>query len=212
MLAKQQTLWPKGAPQRPTCFNVSLDLGNSMHIDHDGGRCWAMWGRTGVGSQGWLFLFPMHGVAIRMRHLVSISWEGPEIHHCTCMPTIMPCDHFISIFAALPADVVRQFERRRALAAQIAVRRTPASGPGVRPNRILFNEGDRVQIKKAVREMPPHLSKTQRKKWSKKHWVVQNAKVMFVTTDGVHVKLLDEKGTDALLTHREAQARLVVMQ
>ena len=52
MVAEQQRLWP---PRKcpigwPLCWDASRDLGNAMHVDSDGWRSYAWWGRTGCGA------------------------------------------------------------------------------------------------------------------------------------------------------------------
>ena len=114
MLRLQAELWPNKTPARPACWDVSANLGNSQHIDPDCPRSYAVWFRTGSGTRGWYFLFPEHGVALRLRHGTAVSWDGRTQRHCTAVPVLADGDDLYSLFAALPADACAQLARRRA--------------------------------------------------------------------------------------------------
>lgn len=166
-------------------------------------RSFAVWMRTGEGSEGWYLLFPEWGVAIVLDNMVAVSWDGRAARHCTCLPLLAEGDDLYSLFTALPANAVAVMKRRQ------IVRMLKGEQSG----RILFNKGDRVMIKKQVLEgkMPQGLSKKQRKAWGKVHWVGQKAEVCEVSAQCVVVKLLEEKGSYTYLSHQEAQGRLCKM-
>jgi hypothetical protein len=114
MLAKQAEHSP-GAREHPESFHASDGLGNSMHTDHDGDRCFAGWfARKPGASSSWYFLLPRHGVAIVLRHGTWISWHGPSLPHCTAVPRVAEGDRLVSLFASLAANMlsVRDCEMR----------------------------------------------------------------------------------------------------
>ena len=70
---------------------ISKNLGNSSHYDNsDGSNSCSIWAETNVGeASNWYFVLPnmringSEGVVIKLRHGVSISWDGRIVRHCS---------------------------------------------------------------------------------------------------------------------------------
>ena len=86
-------------------IDMSIDLGNSSHYDvHDASQGYSVWTEDKPGNgKNWYFILPnvhgtrfhpkreepglgvgeFHGVAVRLRDGVAISWDGRVVRHCT---------------------------------------------------------------------------------------------------------------------------------
>lgn len=76
----------------------SIDLENESHFDNnDLSACFvAFSSQSGVDVEGWYLLFPdvklnrdgeeYHGLAIRLRNGIIISWDGRKVTHCSTRP------------------------------------------------------------------------------------------------------------------------------
>ena len=199
MLGLQKECWPAW-PSWPKFWDASCNLGNSMHADkNDESDSHAVWVRTGDGSAGWYFCLPMHKVAIKLGHGVAIRWCGHKVPHCTCLPNVVEGDDFLSLFAAVPHDAMRQKKRLDAFSAVKS-----------QSSRVVFERGDICLMKKSVGvAMPEGLSKSARRRFGKKNTVIQDVKVLSVSASEVCVKLLQERGFVCRLTPLEAQNRLI---
>ena len=179
---EQRRLWPAGAPSRPAHWDASLDLGNSMHRDHDGSPCFARWiareGHAGR-SCGWWLGFPRHGVWVELAHGVRVRWHGRLLSHATHVPEVADGDGLYSIFTALPADLMGVLGRARA--GEVAMRERHAPAPvGREPGfgRRLFDSlsiGQHITYR-FTPEAPPDVASSgirKRRKWGAEHarWV-----------------------------------------
>lgn len=120
MMTLQSELWPDGTTHIPQCWVASCSLGNSMHVDNDGSRSFAMWlcsDNTHPSVSGgvnfdahthqWWFLLPKHDVAIALTSGTFISWDGRLVEHCTSVPTISSDSiRLLSFFTAIPQNLV----------------------------------------------------------------------------------------------------------
>jgi hypothetical protein len=79
-----------------TCsLDQSCDLGNESHFDtHDASNSISIWTELKEGeAKNWYFLMPnlqvfkegkiFSGVAVKLSHGTSVSWDGRIIRHCT---------------------------------------------------------------------------------------------------------------------------------
>jgi len=181
-----------GAPPWPDWYNFSLWLGNAMHGDRDASRSFAVWVRSGSGgSEGWWFLWPRHGVALKLRHGVAMSWDGVEQDHCSGLVSRLDLDdELLSVFVALPSDAMAILRRREWLRTQLTLRTLP----GV--PQVCINIQDKVYIRRTVGRLPAACtSRSAIKKWDKVHWVVARGVVTHVSVDGICVRLVDHHGT-----------------
>ena len=102
----QGSLWPVATPPYPLCWNVSRDLANAAHCGRDATPSFAVWLEKSPGASGVCFLlFPRHGVAIQIVHGTWIRWDGSMCEHCTMVPGRGLGNSFISLFAAMPANL-----------------------------------------------------------------------------------------------------------
>ena len=103
---------------------VSLGLGTSAHIDpNDGGLSLASWSQASLSQkrvepEGWWFLFPDVGLAIKLCDGVLISWDGRTAAHATCVPWGVPdgdslCALFMGVSLAKTELSRREAEFRR---------------------------------------------------------------------------------------------------
>lgn len=75
---------------------ISRNLGNSSHYDYsDGSASCSIWAEKCKGrARNWYFVLPnlsingSKGVVIRLRHGVSISWDGRIIRHCSSVTDV----------------------------------------------------------------------------------------------------------------------------
>jgi hypothetical protein len=75
---------------------ISRNLGNSSHFDNsDGSNSCSIWAEKHVGNAtNWFFVLPnitingSKGVVIKLRHGVSISWDGRIIRHCSSVTAV----------------------------------------------------------------------------------------------------------------------------
>ena len=196
MLAEQGRLL---GGEHPLCWDVSSGLGNSEHVDADGSRSYAVW-VAGAGhasqSSSWWLLFPRHGVAVQLIHGTWISWDGRVAEHCTAVPALDPGECLMSLFCALPRDVVGVRERTVAGVQALRERSSPnpEPKPGVGQGHALYarlRDGVEV-VYRWTGEAATHLSKRARVRWGKQHvrWV--QGKVVH-TTD-THVTIRDKHG------------------
>jgi hypothetical protein len=215
MLHEQQRLWP---PRRhpigwPLCWDASRNLGNPAHIDHDGWRCYAWWGRTGSGSGSWWLLFPMWGVAIYIEHGTWISWDGRCQGHCTAVPNLAEGDHFYSLFCSLPANLLSVRERVVSCAATMHAR---SAGEGVRGAELfhMLRVGMRVTYRTAPIAPAEILTRGKGaiRQWVKAHTRWALAKVSSITE--THVQLKDESSaaSTSWLSISDVSNRLVIRE
>ena len=72
-------------------ITVSINLKNSAHFDYrDACNGIATWVEKVPGeAKGWFFILPnctfdkKRGIVVRLRHGVTISWDGKVLHHCS---------------------------------------------------------------------------------------------------------------------------------
>ena len=199
MLAEQGRLL---GGEHPVCWDVSSGLGNSEHVDADGSRSYAVWvARHGHASQSgsWWLLFPRHGVAVQLIHGTWISWDGRAAEHCSAVPDVDEGDSLMSLFCALPRDVVGVRERAVAGVQSLRERSSnPEPGVGHGEGHALFaslRDGVEV-VYRWTGEAPEHLSKRARVRWGKAHvrWV--QGKV--VSRTDTHVTIHDKHGGKAV--------------
>ena len=219
MLEKQADLWPVGgrARARPLCWDVSCNLGNAEHIDKDGARSYARWMCVGGGvamqSKSWWLLFPRHGIAVRLRHGVWVSWHGPTMPHCTAVPEVAEGEQLLSLFTSLPQDVCSVFARMGELWDGLRARSEPVLESVSRPSlghfdlprgplprksgcgdkvsvglgrRTMFTVGDAVSMRVSP-EMPARVKSGG--KSAKRRWMDQNSK----RADGVVVEVSERR-------------------
>lgn len=127
MLLEQSRLWPESESSRPRHWDVSRNLGNAMHVDADGWRCFAVWGsdRPYGTSDGWFLLFPRHSVAIALGNGTWVSWNGRLQPHCSSVPSVAPDDELLSLFCSLPSNLLSVAERSLEGDSQLADRHAP---------------------------------------------------------------------------------------
>ena len=84
----------------PVIFQ-SRNLENEAHFDYrDLSRCCVCWSSAdGKDHNGWFLVFPdvmyndksegvtYHGIAVRLRDGILVSWDGRKIHHCSSRPS-----------------------------------------------------------------------------------------------------------------------------
>ena len=134
MIALQAKL---GLGEVPQSWAVSVNLGNSMHVDaNDGARSFAMWvarhGYEGASCSWWL-LFPRHGVAVAITHGTFISWDGRVAPHATASPCVADGDALVSLFTTVPLDLISMRERHCHCHTALSDRQT--QGHELGPNR-----------------------------------------------------------------------------
>mmetsp|Transcript_15658 Transcript_15658/g.35070 ORF Transcript_15658/g.35070 Transcript_15658/m.35070 type:complete len:430 (-) Transcript_15658:64-1353(-) len=204
MLAEQGRLL---GGEHQKCWAVSSGFGSSEHVDADGSRSYAVWvARHGHASQSgsWWLLFPRHGVAVQLIHGTWISWDGRAAEHCTAVPAVDVGDSLMSLFCALPKDVVGVRERVIAGVQELRERSSPNPSPNPEPS-VGHGEGhalfarlrDGVEVVyRWTGEAPEHLSKRARVRWGKAHvrWV--QGKVVSLTD--THVTIHDKHGGKAI--------------
>lgn len=173
LLEMQSDLWPRGglgedmAP--PVAWDASANLGNALHTDRDACRSFAVWLQLtpGAPSSSWWLLFPHWGVAVLITDGTWVSWDGRACPHCTAVPRVAQGDMLMSLFASLPADMCRVFEREQACCEIIAARMTPGAKGAAAEG--LFAEL-KVKMKVMLRWVPPapeHLTKKGKRTWGK---------------------------------------------
>lgn len=95
--AKVPALLEMGGVEGPGgSIMISRNLGNSSHYDNsDGSSSCAIWAETQVGmASNWYFVLPnmsingSKGAVIKLRHGVSISWDGRIIRHCSSVTAV----------------------------------------------------------------------------------------------------------------------------
>ena len=127
MLAIQRDLWPTGTPPWPQHWDASRDLGNSMHVDPDHARSFAVWMSRcpESGEESWWLLFPCHGLAVKLTHGAWVSWDGRVQPHCSAVPNVEEGNALMSLFCSLPARLCVALARD-ATCASICVERGAA--------------------------------------------------------------------------------------
>ena len=203
MMGEQERLW--GRSVYPLVWNISRDLGNAEHVDHDGHRCYAVWvSRHGHASQSqsWWLLFPQHGVAVQLIHGTWISWDGRVQPHATAVPEVAEGDALMSLFTSLPADAMGVLERRLRGGEELRQRSMPREEQAQvreRSGHALFahlHEGVRV-VYRWTPEAPNHFaSKRMRMRWGKKH--VRWAEGRVISKTETHVQVRDKHGGKAV--------------
>ena len=178
MLDMQQEHWPSSS-RCPLTWAISRNLCNSMHKDkNDLSASYAIWLRTGNGSQSWFLLFPRNGLAICLSHKVAMTWEGREVAHCTSIPEVDPGDDFLSLFTSVPRNATEQLTKLKAFRQRMharAERRTAGvpcephwDAARTRPTvkkRTHFQKGDKCTLLKAVTgSMPEGMTKQARRR------------------------------------------------
>jgi hypothetical protein len=214
MLATQQRIWPqqKRPIGWPLCWDASVDLGNSAHIDMDGERSFAWWGRTGEGSSSWWFLIPEWGVAIALDHDTWISWDGRVQRHCTSVPLICEGDHFYSLFCSLPAALLTVRER---VISCVQTMQGRSAGELVRGGELFEQLREHMCVSYRVSPVaPPEVlagGKNVLRRWVKKHTRWALARVERITE--THVLLRDENSarTSVWLSKLDVSNRVVIV-
>ena len=175
MLALQANLLPPGTPAFPQCWNCSDGLGNSMHIDHDAARSFAVWLCLKPGaSREWWFLFPRHGVAIALTHGTYISWDGRVAEHCSAVPDVVDGDRLLSLFASLPAILCNVLEREQKCVAMLAARNEKGACSGSMESVVEKLQIGMLVTVRHVPEAPEHMKCIREKrKWGQREfrWV-----------------------------------------
>ena len=95
--AKAPALLEMGGVDGPgSSIMLSRNLGNSSHFDNsDGSNSCSIWAEKNVGmATNWFFVLPnmsingSKGVVIKLRHGVSISWDGRVVRHCSSVTAV----------------------------------------------------------------------------------------------------------------------------
>jgi hypothetical protein len=100
-----------GGDEGVTCtLDQSGDLGNESHFDPmDASQSFSIWTEKIKDSAGnWYFVMPnvqvfhggkvYYGVAVRLRHGTSVSWDGRVIRHCTSVTEVGMGNHVFGTF------------------------------------------------------------------------------------------------------------------
>ena len=138
MLYRQREASPPGTPWWPVYWAASENLGNAMHVDHDGDRGFAVWmaehGHLSE-SRNWWFLIPRYGVAIQLTHGACLSWDGRAIEHATSVPSVAEGDRLMAAFTSIPENLLRAYAKNEACKSLLRERSAEPSEPAERAER-----------------------------------------------------------------------------